>query len=97
MYIAATLRKQVGRAMTIEEYQRKKFGELRRFRWITKDDETKRRWLDLVEEKRLSRNDLILLLGAMGINYEQFSRVVPGCPAGLPENLPEVSQLLAHC
>lgn len=83
--------------MTIEEYQRKKFGELRRFRWITKDDETKRAWLDLVERKGLSRRDLILLIGAMGINYEQFSRVVPGCPAGFPENLPEVSQLLAHC
>ena len=83
--------------MTIEEYQRKKFGELRRFRWITKDDETKRAWLDLVKRKGLSRRDLILLIGAMGINYEQFSAVVPGCPAGFPENLPEVSQLLAHC
>ena len=72
-------------------------GMLRRFHWITKDDETKGAWLDLVMKKGLSRRDLILLIGAMGINYEQFSAVVPDCHAEFPENLPEVSELLAHC
>ena len=77
--------------MTIEEYQRKKFGELRRFRWITKDDETKRAWLDLVERKGLSRRDLILLIGAMGITYEQFPITESS------EGRPEVAELLKFC
>ncbi|WP_352401976.1 hypothetical protein [Synergistes jonesii] len=75
----------------------KGFGELRRFVWITKDDETKRAWIDLVEEKGLTRKDLMLLLGAMGINYEQFSKFVPGSVSPDRSNLPEVSQLLDLC
>ncbi len=83
--------------MDIEGYQRQKFGDMRRFKWITKDDKTKKEWLDLVEEKGLSRKDLVLLLGAMAINYEQFSVFVPGSVSPDRSSLPEVSQLLDLC
>lgn len=67
-------------------------GDLRRFVWITKDEGTKKAWVDLVIKKGITKEDLILLLGAMGIRYEFAGSVSPD-----RSNLPEVAQLLEMC
>lgn len=67
-------------------------GDLRRFVWITKDERTRKAWVDLVIKKGITKKDLILLLGAMGIRYEFAGSVSPD-----RSNLPEVAQLLEMC
>ena len=44
------------------------FGELRRFEMITKDESLKRKLVALIVVKKLSREDLILILSTVRLN-----------------------------
>lgn len=46
--------------------------ELRRFRHITDDQKKIERFNELVRSKNLSREDLILILTTIGLNYDTF-------------------------
>ena len=44
------------------------FGESRRFEMITKDESQRSRFVDLIIEKEISREDLILILSTIRLN-----------------------------
>ena len=50
------------------------FGELRRFEMITKDESLKRKLVALIVVKKLSREDLILILSTVRLNPNIFSQ-----------------------
>lgn len=49
-------------------------GEPRRFEMITKDESQRSRFVDLIIEKEISREDLILILSTVRLNPNIFSQ-----------------------
>lgn len=52
------------------------FGESRRFEMLTEDESQRSRFVDLIIEKQISREDLILILSTVRLNPSIFS---PNC------------------
>lgn len=48
--------------------------ELRRFRFITDDEKKKDKFNELVDSKNLSREDLVLILTTITLNFDIFPR-----------------------
>lgn len=46
--------------------------ELRRFRYVTDVEKKKDKLKDLIESKNLSREDLVLILTTINLNFDSF-------------------------
>ncbi len=56
----------------MEQEDRKKtaeiFGESRRFEMVTEDESQRNRFVNLIVDKRISREDLVLILSTIRLN-----------------------------
>ena len=50
------------------------FGESRRFEMITKDESQRNKFVNLIVDKQISREDLILILSTVRLNPNIFSQ-----------------------
>ena len=62
----------------MEQEDRKKtaeiFGESRRFEMVTEDESQRNRFVNLIVDKQISREDLILILSTVRLNPNIFSQ-----------------------
>lgn len=71
--------------------------ELRRFKFSTDNKEIQDRVENLLEEKGITRKELMLLLGSMEINYEAFAEFPEVSALAAQGKRPDVSLLIELC